>query len=466
MSASDNTELLQALAALVGSDGVLTDAMSLLRYGGERTGGLVHRPSAVALPRTVAQVQRIVQLAVTEGVAIVPVGGATGLSGGAVAQRGELVVALDRLDEIVDFNPVDRTVRCGAGVITAQLQAFAREQGLYYPVDFASSGSSRLGGNIATNAGGTRVIRHGMTRDWVASVKLVSGTGELFDFNRGLVKNNTGYDLRHLVIGAEGTLGIIVEATMRLAPAPRDPAVALLAVADVPAAMSVLSTYRDVLPLTAFELFCAAALEKVLAAGALQRPLAGESPWYVLLEFEQPHGAAGDVPLELFRDCAARGLVSDGVVGRSATQARSLWRLREDISESLAPWTPWKNDIATVPSRLPDLVDDVEALAGELCPDLERVWFGHVGDGNMHLNVLRPAELTAEAFGERCAEFASGLFDILRRHGGSVSAEHGVGLLKKDYLHFTRSAQEVALMRGIKAVFDPHGIMNPGKIFD
>jgi len=201
---------------IVGSGRVLTDADSLQRYGRDWTRVYTPNPAAIVLPGSIEQVQAIVRLAASEALAIVPSGGRTGLSAGAVACNGELVLALDRLNSIEDFNPVDRTVRCGAGVVTGQLQDYAAHRDLFYPVDFASSGSSQIGGNISTNAGGIKVIRHGMTRDWVAGLKLVTGTGEVLDLNRGLVKNNAGYDLRQLVIGAEGTLGVVVEATMRL----------------------------------------------------------------------------------------------------------------------------------------------------------------------------------------------------------------------------------------------------------
>ncbi len=233
--------ILAELAAIVGPQRVLTDAESLLHYGRDWTRAYAPAAGAVVLPSTITQVQDIVRLAARENLAIVPSGGRTGLSAGAVARNGELVLALDRLNRIEDFNPVDRTVRCGAGVVTEQLQQFAQERGLFYPVDFASSGSSQIGGNISTNAGGIKVIRHGMTRDWVAGLKLVTGSGELLDLNRGLVKNNAGYDLRQLVIGAEGTLGIVVEATMRLSRPPQNLAVMVLGVADMASIMAVLA---------------------------------------------------------------------------------------------------------------------------------------------------------------------------------------------------------------------------------
>ncbi len=458
--------ILATLAGIVGQGRVLTDADSLLQYGRDWTRAYSPRPAAVVLPSTIEQVQEVVRLAAREQLAIVPSGGRTGLSAGAVARNGELVLALDRLNHIGDFNPVDRTVRCGAGVITAQLQQFAEEQGLFYPVDFASSGSSQVGGNISTNAGGIKVIRHGMTRDWVAGLKLVTGTGELLDLNRGLVKNNAGYDLRQIVIGAEGTLGVVVEATMSLSRPPQNLAVLVLGVPDMASIMSVLAAFQGGIELSAFEFFSELALSKVVEHQGLQRPFATATEYYALLEFEQPDEQSMDKAMSLFEHCVEQGWVLDGVVSQSVAQAQALWRLREDISETLSRWTPYKNDISTLVSRVPQFLAEVESLVNASYPAFEVVWYGHIGDGNLHLNVLKPDDMPMDEFQRRCGEVSKGVFEIVQRHGGSISAEHGVGLLKKDYLHYSRSPLEIEIMRQIKRAFDPQGIMNPGKIFD
>jgi FAD/FMN-containing dehydrogenase len=418
---------------------------------------------AVVLPSTIEQVQALVQLAAHERLAIVPSGGRTGLSGGAMAANGELVLALDRMNTIDDFNPIDRTVRCGPGVITEQLQQFAQQQELFYPVDFASSGSSQIGGNISTNAGGIKVIRHGMTRDWVAGLKVVTGTGEVLDLNQGLVKNNAGYDLRQLIIGAEGTLGIVVEATMQLCRPPKELAVLVLGVPDMPAIMHVLSTYQGAMDLSAFEFFSELALQKVVEHQGLQRPFATATEYYALIEIES---SDMDRAMELFEHCVESGWVLDGAVSQSIAQAEALWRLREDISETISRWTPYKNDISTRISRVPDFLLEVEAVVNEHYPEFEIIWFGHIGDGNVHLNVLKPEDLAMADFQHQCSEVSRWVFEIVQRYGGSISAEHGVGLLKKDYLHYSRSPLEVQIMRQIKLAFDPQGIMNPGKIFD
>ncbi len=457
---------LDALEAIVGPGGLLTDPDSLTLYGCDWTRVYQPAPTAVLFPSTIGQVQDIVRLAARERLAIVPSGGRTGLSAGAVAANGELVLALDRIDYIEEFNPVDRSVRCGAGVVTGQLQAYAEERGLFYPVDFAASGSSQIGGNISTNAGGIKVIRYGMTRDWVAGLKLVTGSGELLDLNRGLVKNNAGYDLRQLVTGAEGTLGVVVEATMRLCRPPRNLAVLVLGVPDMACIMSVLAAYQAAMELSAFEFFSELALGKVVAHRGHQRPFETPAQYYALLEFEQPDEQAMDQAMGLFEHCVEQGWVLDGVVSQSVAQAEALWRLREDISETISRWTPYKNDISTLVSRVPDFLAEVESVVTASYPEFEIVWFGHIGDGNVHLNVLKPDAMAMEDFQQRCGEVSQWVFEIVQRYGGSISAEHGVGLLKKDYLQYSRSEAEISIMRQIKKVFDPQGIMNPGKIFD
>jgi len=383
-----------------------------------------------------------------------------------VAACGEVVVAFDYMNQILAFDPVDRSVVCQAGVITEQLQQYAEDQGLFYPVDFASSGSSQIGGNISTNAGGIKVIRYGMTRDWVAGLKVVTGTGELLDLNRGLMKNNAGYDLRQLIIGAEGTLGIVVEATMRLSRPAKESAVLVLGVPDMPSIMKILSVYQGAMDLNAFEFFSELALAKVVKHQGLQRPFATPTNYYALIEIELGSDQVMDRTMSLFEQCVEAGWVIDGVVSQSIAQANALWRLREDISETIARWTPYKNDISTLIANIPDFLSEVEAVVNEHYPTFEIVWFGHIGDGNVHLNILKPEGLAKEEFQRQCSQVSQWVFEIVQRYGGSISAEHGVGLLKKDYLHYSRSELEIQIMRQIKRVFDPHGIMNPGKIFD
>jgi len=456
----------EQLAAIVGSDRITRDADDLQRLGRDWTRAFPPAPSAVVFPRSIEQVQAIVRLANAEGFGLVPSGGRSGLSGGAVATNGEVVVAFDYMNQVLAFNAIDRTVQVQAGVITEQLQQFAEQNGLYYPVDFASAGSSQIGGNIGTNAGGIKVIRYGMTRDWVLGLKVVTGSGEILELNRGLLKNNAGYDLRQLFIGAEGTLGFVVEATIQLTRPPVGLTALVLGVPEFAAIMEVLHTFQSELDLTAFEFFSDKALAKVTAHTGLQKPFETPASYYALIEFEKLNDEVEAQAMALFERCVEQGWVVDGVMSQSIEQLQNLWRLREDISETLSQWTPYKNDIATIVSQVPPFIAEVDALVGREYPDFEIVWFGHIGDGNVHLNILKPDALSVAEFHQQCHTVSKWVFEIVQRYGGSVSAEHGVGLLKKDYLPYGRSAAEIELMRQIKRVFDPNGVMNPGKIFD
>jgi FAD/FMN-containing dehydrogenase len=460
------TDILAELRAIVGADRVLTDSASLETYGQDWTRFYPPNPTAVVLPGSIEEAQAIVRLANQHHVALIPSGGRTGLSAAAVATNGEVVVAFDRMNKILDFNATDETVFCQAGVVTRQLQDFAESQGLFYPVDFASAGSSQIGGNISTNAGGIKVIRYGMTRDWVLGLVVVTGAGELLELNKGLVKNNCGYDLRHLFIGAEGTLGLVVAATMQLARPPKSLRVMVLGVPQFAAIMDVLASFKSALDLTAFEFFSEAALEKVVEHQGLARPFETVAPYYALLEFEAVTEAQLDAAMGLFETCVENGWVVDGTLSQSQQQATNLWRLREDISETVSRWTPYKNDLSVQVSRVPAFIAEVDALIGAEYPDWEVIWYGHIGDGNTHINILKPSHLSIDEFRQRCEGVSKDVFEIVQRYRGSVSAEHGVGLIKKDYLGYSRSDAEIELMRQLKKVFDPNGIMNPGKIFD
>ena len=463
---TETSGVLAALSEIVGEDWVKTDPADLQTYGTDWTRQFPVAPSVIVMPKTVAEVQAVVKLANEIPFKLVPSGGRTGLSGGAVATDGEVVLVLDRMNQILDFNAADRQVTCEAGVVTEQLQQFAESQGLFYPVDFASSGSSQLGGNVATNAGGIKVIRYGMTRSWVTGMKVVTGRGDLLDLNRGLTKNATGYDFRHLFIGSEGTLGIVVELTMALSAPPQDPAVLILGVEDMTQTMPVLEAFQNRLSLTAFEFFSEQALQHVIAEKNLARPFETASNFYALIEFEQRSEEDLEAAMALFEHCLEQGWIVDGTISQSLTQAENLWRLREDISETIAQFTPYKNDIAVRVSAVPQFLKDVDSLVREQYPEFEIIWFGHIGDGNVHLNILKPENLEAQLFFEQCGSVSNQVFSLVQQYGGSVSAEHGVGLLKKPYLNYSRDPQEIEYMRLIKQAFDPNGVLNPGKVFD
>lgn len=335
--------LIESLKSLVEAGKVLTDADSLEAYGKDWTKQFPPAPSAIVFPKTIEEVQAIVRWANTHQVALVPSGGRTGLSAAAVAANGEVVVSFDYMNRILDFNEFDRTVHCQAGVVTEQLQNFAEEKGLYYPVDFASAGSSQIGGNIGTNAGGIKVIRYGMTRNWVAGLKVVTGAGEILELNKDLIKNATGYDLRQLFIGAEGTLGFVVEATMRLERAPKNLTAMVLGTPDLEAIMPVLHAFQSRVDLTAFEFFSDKALAKVMARGDVPPAFETDCPYYALLEFEASSEAVTEAALELFEHCMEQGWVLDGVMSQSEQQLQNLWKLREYISETISHWTDRKS---------------------------------------------------------------------------------------------------------------------------
>ena len=420
--------------------------------------------AAVAFPRCIEDVTRLVKVAAEHGIPLVPSGGRTGLSGGAVADAGEVVVSFDRMRRIIDFNAVDRTLTVEPGVVTQAIQDYAAQRDLYYPVSFASEGSSQIGGNIATNAGGIRVLRYGLTRDQVAGLKVVDGRGVLLECNGGLVKNASGYDLRHLFIGSEGTLGLIVEATLRLTDPPLPSRVMLLAVSDLDAMTRVFRQFNDALNLTAFEFLSDRAMSHVRAGHGLPAPMETTTPYYALLEFDCADTGAEDLALQHFETCLDEGFVADGVISQSEAQAADLWRYREGISEAITKYTPYKNDLSVRISEIPSYLDDLDRLVRTRYPGFEVLWYGHFGDGNLHMNILKPADMTVEEFEHACGQVNPEVFELTRAHQGSISAEHGIGLLKQAWLPYTRSGADIDRMRAIKRVFDPKNILNPGKL--
>lgn len=478
------TRLLDALHAVLDDEGLLLDAGERRHYGSDRCkGGWPIRASAVVRPASVAQVQEVVRLCgLHGGVAIVPSGGRTGLTGAAVATAGEVVVSLERMRSILEVDPEGQWIRCEPGVSVEEVQRAAQEVGLCYPVDFAAKGTAQIGGSIATNAGGVRVLRYGSTRAWVRGLKVVLASGELLETGNTLVKDNTGYELRQLFVGSEGTLGIIVEATMGLCPPPESTVVALLA---LPREEAITPLFRRMrasgLALSAFECFDAPCVRHVCAhRGDAQArgPFDKESPSHVLVEIEVPGGsgdaedraaraeAGVDALTLVLADAQDAGEIEDAVVAGTDRQAQALWAWREDISESLHPHTPHKADVSVPVARVVPFMQAWRAAVQRALPDVPAVCFGHVGDGNLHLNLLCPEDLGHDAFLEQVHTFDQEMYALVARFEGSVSAEHGVGLLKRDVLHHSKSPAEVAAMRAIKASLDPEGILNPGKIFE
>ncbi len=447
------------------ADQILTDKESLIHYGQDWTRYFEPKPTAIVFPKSTEEVAALVKFARQSKTALVPSGGRTGLSSAAVATNKEVVVSFEKMNRILEFDPMDQIVRVEPGVITQTIQEFATEKKLYFPVDFASKGSSQIGGNIATNAGGVKVLRYGLMRNWVGGLKVVTGRGEVLDLNKSLVKNASGYDLMQLFIGSEGTLGFITEAAIKMCRPPYPLQVMLFAVPDLESIMKIYELAKNLLSLTAFEMFSEIALKHVLAASHLARPLPQSSPYYVLVEGELISEATTEDFVKLFEESVNQGWVIDGVISQTETQFKEIWSLRENVAESIAKYTPYKNDISVRLSRVPQFIKEMDAVLTKEYPDFEVVWFGHIGDGNLHISILKPESWNKENFYEACRKVDQHLYGTIQKFEGSISAEHGVGLAKKAFLHFTRSPEEIEYMRLIKKQFDPDNIMNPGKIF-
>ncbi len=456
------TSVLDELRRL-GDDRVSTAPEDLATYGRDWTKVYAPAPSAIAFPRSTDEVAAILRACHAAGVAVVPSGGRTGLAGGAVARDGELVLSLERMRRMDPVDLLGGSVRVQAGAITAAVHAHCAAHELTWPVDFASKGSSQIGGNIATNAGGVKVIRYGLTRNWVLGVQVVLIDGTVLELGGALEKNNTGVDLRQLFIGSEGTLGVITEATLKLAPLPRKLDVMVFAVKGLP---GVLSVFRDVrksgLTLAAFEFFTQKCLDRLLRHRALRNPFDEPADTYVLVEVEDAEREELDTWVASVFE---RELAVDGVRAEGAAQAAELWTLREGISESLsATGVPHKHDIALPVASLEAFCAELDAAIAARYPSWEICIFGHIGDGNLHVNWMKPDELSKDEFLAAVKLADQDMFELVQRHQGSVSAEHGIGLLKRDWLRYTRAPEELALMRALKAALDPRGLLNPGKI--
>lgn len=444
-----------------------TDDEGKALYGRDWLRDYEPAPLCVCFPRSVEEVQHVVHSCRDARHPIVPSGGRTGLAGGATAMAGEVVLSLEKLNRVFSVNTVERTITAEAGAVTETLQRAAEEVGLFLPIDFASKGSSQIGGNIATNAGGIRVIRWGMTRSHVASLTAVLADGSVVSCGHGLMKDQAGYDLKHLFIGSEGTLGIITSATIRLTTPPVPSLRVWAGMETVADALALLSfCHEKGLVLDLFELVYREALEPVLLFKHKRDPLSHPFLVYTLLEIEIGSCGAGREGLdEILAEAFERGIVMDMVVAESLGQANELLSLRELVSETLSThFTIHKNDVSVKTADMPAFLSELLSRARVLEPSFRPAIFGHMGDGNLHINFLKPTELSDEAFFTRCHQLDGELFSCVDRYRGSVAAEHGVGLLKRDFLGYSRSVEEIAVMRAIKLALDPLNIMNPGKV--
>lgn len=463
---------IQALCGAVGTQRVLTAPTDMAPYLSDWRGRYQGAARAVVFPSSTQEVAAIVRLCVTEGVPIVPQGGNTGLCGGATpAEDGcAIVLSLERMNRIRAVDGDNNTITVEAGCTLAALQQAALDAGRLFPLSLASEGSCRVGGNLSTNAGGVQVLRYGNMRELTLGLEVVLADGRIWDGLRGLRKDNTGYDLKQLFIGAEGTLGIITAAVLKLFPAIGQRATAWLAVPDPAAAIRLLGLMRSLCGerITAFEIIGRSALELVLQhiPGA-RAPLVGGADWSVLIELSDSSGTV-DLAAELeaaLTQALAQDLVDDAVIARSLAQAQALWSLRENISEAQRiEGISIKHDIAVPVSRIPEFLERAQMMLLEAWPDVRIVAFGHIGDGNLHYNLSKPEKLENEDFIARTPELNRKVHDLVAALGGSISAEHGLGQLKRDELVRYKSDVEMEMMKAIKHALDPVGLMNPGKV--
>ncbi len=451
------------LGRIVGPPHVLTDPRDTASYFTDWRKQYSAAAECVVRPAQTGEVARVVELCAREGVAIVPQGGNTGLSGGSVpsGKGREMVLALSRMNRIRGIDALNDTITVEAGCVLAQVQKAAEDAGRLFALSLGAEGSCQIGGNLSTNAGGVNVLRYGNAREQVLGLEVVLPDGRVWNALRGLRKDNTGYDLKQLFLGAEGTLGVITAAVLRLHPRPTATATAWIALESPRRAVELLAALRERLGerVSAFELVSRACLEAVLAhvPGAAD-PLAAPHPWYVLVELADSgeQAALRDRSEQALGRCSERGTLLDAALAQSEAQARAFWRIRESIPE--AQFENVKHDVSVAVSKVPELIERAGAALERAFPGVRIYCFGHVGDGNVHFNV-GDASLVA-----RRPEVNRIVYDAVAALGGSISAEHGLGQLKREEIRRHKDPLELELMRTLKRALDPRGLMNPGKL--
>src|SRR5271165_6020916 len=462
---------LERIKAAVGARGWIADPRETEPYLLESRRLYHGATRLVVRPASTAEVAAVLRICAEAGLAIVPQGGNTGLVGGGVPPEDghNIVLALGRMNHIRAIDPVNFTMTVEAGCILADLQQAAAEADRLFPLSLGAEGSCQIGGNLSTNAGGIAVLRYGNTRELTLGLEVVLPDGRIWDGLRGLRKDNTGYDLKQLFIGGEGTLGIITAATLKLFPKPREVETAFLGLTRVEDVMALFAHARSATAdqLTAFELIPRAGLDLALVhiAGTID-PLSTPHPWYVLLEMSSSQTKSGIRGLleRLLETALEEALVADGVIAESCPQARELWRIRQAIVEAQNHAGSIKHDVSVPVSRVAEFIVRATAGVTERLPGIRPMPFGHVGDGNIHFNLTQPEGADTTGYLARWQEFNDIVHSVVRELQGSISAEHGVGRLKCDEITHYKSPVEIELMRTVKRAFDPGNIMNPGKL--
>ena len=465
--------VIEQIRQAVGVQGILTAAADLEPYVVDWRGVYRVAAAAVVRPANTAEVAAVMKICAETGTPLVPQGGNTGMCGASVpnASGREIVLTLSRMSKIIDVDPLNNTLTAQAGCVLTNIRQAAADAGRLFPLSLGAEGSCQIGGNLSTNAGGVNVLRYGNTRDLALGLEVVLPDGRIWNGLRGLRKDNTGYDLKHLFIGAEGTLGIITAATLKLFPRPAANATAWMAVRDPEAALQLLALMRlhcnD--RITAFELISRHSLELVWRhVPGTRDPMAAPSPWYVLTELAD----AGDeqtlrTDLERALEAAlTEELVVDAVIAENRSQAQALWHMRESIPEGARqePVMVYRHDIAVAVGRIPEFIREAQAALEKRFPGVRLICFGHLGDGNLHYNAYLPDRLRSDAAARNAHDVTSTVYDIVQQYGGSFSAEHGIGLSKVAELAHYKSAVELDLMRTVKRALDPQGLLNPGKV--
>ena len=470
--AGPSPELLSQFSAIVGDAHALTDPDQQMPYLQEWRDQFVGVSPLVLRPGTTREVSDILALANSTGTAIVPQSGNTGLVGGQIPDESgrEIVISLTRLNCIRDINPLASTMTVEAGVTLQQARDAAADVDRLLALALPSQGTCCIGGNLATNAGGVNVLAYGNARAQALGLEVVLADGRIWDGMRALMKDNTGYDLKDLFIGSEGTLGIITGAVLKLFPLPAEKTTALVGLDTVEQALELFNIAKShgAGQLTAFELMSRICIDFVTRHVPGNRdPFGTQYPWYVLLELSglQADGAAQAMMEGLLTEALERELVRDATIAASLTQSQDFWRLRESVSEAQKPeGGNIKHDISVPISKIPEFIQRADVCVERVCPGARTVALGHMGDGNLHYNVAQPPGMDKRAFLELWHDMADAVHAIVMEYGGSISAEHGIGRLKREELAAVKSPVDMALMHGLKDLFDPNGILNPGKL--